>query len=52
MLDTLPSMSSVIGLCNTFGFDETEDYCESTIEGTILLGLELVGDWDWLLESL
>jgi len=49
VLDTLPSMSSVIGLCKTFGFEETEAYCESPpIEGTIFLGLEFVGNWDGL----
>jgi ribosomal protein S18 acetylase RimI-like enzyme len=52
VLDTLPSMNSAIKLYKDFGFEEIEAYYETPIEGTIFLGLELVGDWDWLLKSL
>lgn len=45
-------MNSAIKLYKDFGFEEIEAYYETPIEGTIFLGLELVGDWDWLLKSL
>lgn len=41
VLDTLPTMTSALGMYRTFGFIETESYYNTPVEGTVFMALDL-----------